>query len=218
MGGDEISAHLLKTAAPVIPSSVTKLINHCIASGHTPDEWKEANITPVPKSLSANLPSQFRPISVLPVIAKVYESLIHMQLYSYLVKNSLLHPSESGFRPRHSTQDVLLKTVDDWHMALDMGHDYCSTVWHSSCSQSLSNSIERVQNYAMRVILHQPPQTPSAPLRHKLGWSTLWQRQHRHMLCQVHKCVLQIAPPPVPPPYILQANSQSTQPFTHQRA
>ena len=34
--------------------------------------------------------------------------------------------------------------------------DYCSTVWHSSCSQALSNSVEQVQNYAMRVILHQP--------------------------------------------------------------
>ena len=34
--------------------------------------------------------------------------------------------------------------------------DYCSTVWHSSCSQALSNSFEQVQNYAMRVILHQP--------------------------------------------------------------
>ena len=48
--------------------------------------------------------------------------------------------------------------------------NYCSTVWHSSCSQALL-----VQNYAMRVILHQPPRTPSAPLRQQLGWTTLWQ-------------------------------------------
>ena len=43
-------------------------------------------------------------------------------LYSYLVKNSLLHPSQSGFRPSHGTQDVLLKTVDDWLKALDTGN------------------------------------------------------------------------------------------------
>ena len=90
--------------------------------------------------------------------------------------------------------------------------DYCSTVWHSSCSQALSNSVEQVQNYAMGVILHQPPRTPSAPLRQQLGWTTLWQQRHRHMLCQVHKCVLQTAPPP----HTLQANLQRIQPFTHQ--
>ena len=97
------------------------------------------------------------------------------------------------------------------YLSLVLPHlDYCFTVWHSSCSQALSNSIEWVQNYAMRVILHQPPQIPNAPLRHKLGWSTLWQRRHRHM-CQVQNCVLQI----VPPPY-LAAHLQRTQPFTHQ--
>ena len=40
--------------------------------------------------------------------------------------------------------------------------DYCSTVWHS-CNQTLSQSLERTQNYAMRVILSQPPRTRSAP-------------------------------------------------------
>ena len=120
-GADKISVRLLKSTAPVISMSVTKLFNQCIATGKTPDEWKEANITPIPKSPSATLPPQFRPISVLPVIAKVYESLIHKQLYSYLVNKSLLHPCQSGFRPDHGTQDVLLKTVDDWRKALDLG-------------------------------------------------------------------------------------------------
>ena len=59
---------------------------------------------------------------MLPVIAKVYESLIHKQLYSYLVNKSLLRPCQSCFRrPCHGTQDVLLKTVDDWHKALGLG-------------------------------------------------------------------------------------------------
>ena len=84
-------------------------------------EWKKANITPVPKSTAAAQPSHFRPISVLPVIAKVFESFVHKQLYTYLTENSLLHPCQSGFRPKHCTQDVLLKTVDDWKVSLDRG-------------------------------------------------------------------------------------------------
>ena len=80
-----------------------------------------ANITPIQKNPRNNNISNYRPISVLPVIAKVYESLVHKQLYSYLTTNAILHPCQSGFRPGHSTQDVLLKTVDDWRIALDRG-------------------------------------------------------------------------------------------------
>ena len=56
----------------------------------------------------------YRPISILPVVAKVFESLIHMQVSRYLDKHDILHEAQSGFRPNHCTQDVLLKTVEDW--------------------------------------------------------------------------------------------------------
>ena len=118
---DGVSAHLLRTAAATISPSITNLFNECIVSGQNPAEWKEANVTPVPKSPSAKLPADFRPISVIPVIAKVYESLIYKQLYTYLTTNYLLHPNQAGFRPSHSTQDALLKTMDDWRIALDLG-------------------------------------------------------------------------------------------------
>ena len=71
--------------------------------------------------------------------------------------------------------------------------DYCSVVWHS-IGTTLSQSIESVQNYAMRVFLDKPPHTPSAPLREFLGWHTLHQRRHRAMLSQVHRCILNHAP------------------------
>lgn len=56
---------------------------------------------------------------MLPVIAKVFESLVHRQLHSYLSTNSLLHPNQFGFCPRHSTQDALLRTMDNWRLALN---------------------------------------------------------------------------------------------------
>lgn len=63
-GPDGVSAHLLRTVVAVILPSITKFFNDCIVSGQTPAEWKEANVTPVPKSSSAKLPSDFRSISV----------------------------------------------------------------------------------------------------------------------------------------------------------
>ena len=71
--------------------------------------------------------------------------------------------------------------------------DYCSTVWHTNCSNELSTKIN-LQNYAMRIILDEPPRTPSAALRDWLGWTSLRRRRLYSLLCMVHRCVLQQAP------------------------
>ena len=106
-------------SAPAISKSLTLLFNASLKLGQFPREWKEANVTPVPKNGDKELVTNYRPVSILPVISKVFESLIHQQLYHYLDSNSLLSSAQFGFRPHHNTQDVLLKSVDDWKMALD---------------------------------------------------------------------------------------------------
>jgi len=58
-------------------------------------------------------------VSVLQIFAKVIEAIVHTQLFVYLEANFLLHLAQSGFHPLHNTQDELLKSVDDWHTALD---------------------------------------------------------------------------------------------------
>ena len=65
--------------------------------------------------------SNYRPISVLPTIAKVFEKLVCLQLYAYLQEHNILHraQSQSGFRPGHCTQDVVVASVDDWRRGLD---------------------------------------------------------------------------------------------------
>ena len=68
--------------------------------------------------------------------------------------------------------------------------DYCSIIWHT-CGATLTNRIERVQNYALRMILQKPPRASSAELRTKLNMRTL---EHRCMICQVHRCLLNQAP------------------------
>jgi len=71
--------------------------------------------------------------------------------------------------------------------------DYCSVVWNS-CGVGQSDRIERVQNYAMRIILRKPPRTNSDSLRQALSWTTLKARRHNAMLSQVHRCVKGQAP------------------------
>ena len=124
-GPDKISTKLLLMVAPSIFRSLALIFNYSISSGCFPNEWKEANVSAVPKSRDSNDVKNYCPISVILVVGKVFESLVHQQLYSYLGENHLLRENQSGFRPNRSTQDVLLKTVDDWNLALDDNKD-CS--------------------------------------------------------------------------------------------
>ena len=59
------------------------------------------------KKGSSDLVGNYRPITVLPVVVKVLERLVHRQLYAYLQENNLLHSTQFAFRPGHSAQDVL---------------------------------------------------------------------------------------------------------------
>ena len=120
-GPDVISAKLLRMVAQAISLSITYLFNASMQSGQIPTEWKEANIIPVPKSGDKDDVSSYRPVSVIPVLAKIFKSLVHRQLYDYLETNSLLNDAQFGFRPNRSIQYVLLRTVDDWKIALDQG-------------------------------------------------------------------------------------------------
>lgn len=67
----------------------------------------------MPKGGDSDAVTNFRPISVLPVVVKVFESLIHEQLCSYLQEHSILNLAQFGFRPGHSTQDILVSLVKE---------------------------------------------------------------------------------------------------------
>ena len=120
-GPDMIPAKILRMVAPSIANSLTALLNASIRFRQMPTEWKEANVTPVPKTGDKHDITNYRPISVIPVLAKVFESLIHQPLYDYIEAHQLMNEVQACFRPNHSTQDVLLKTVDEWRTSLDKG-------------------------------------------------------------------------------------------------
>ena len=63
----------------------------------------------------------YRPISILPVITKLFEKEIFGQLYQYLINNSLLSRFQSGFRPKHSTLSLLIQIRDNWLEKMDKG-------------------------------------------------------------------------------------------------
>ena len=91
-------------------------INDCILKEKFPDSLKLANITPVLKKDEPTNKENYRPVSILPLISKIFERLLYDQLNAYLEHylNSLL----CGFRKAHSTQHALFRLLQAWQKEL----------------------------------------------------------------------------------------------------
>ena len=79
-GLDRIPACLLKDSAAVITQTITFLINLSLTTGIVPDEWKQAGVVPLHKSGGRKVMDNYRPISILPLISKIAEKAVNVQL------------------------------------------------------------------------------------------------------------------------------------------
>ena len=111
-GSDKISARLLKTAAPQISDSLCYVINMSLKYGAVPKEWKHARVMPLYKDGKCDEASNYRPISVLPIISKIMERIVHDQLYKFIEENNILNKWQSGFRPGYSTETAMTYVTD----------------------------------------------------------------------------------------------------------
>ena len=90
------------------------MFNQSTSSGIVPIEWKLARVTPIFKKGARQNDNNYRPISIIPAVGKIFERIIHNQLYEYLNVNDLLANCQSGFRSIHSTLTSLLEATNSW--------------------------------------------------------------------------------------------------------
>ena len=100
---------------------LTLIINQSLCTGIVPHSSKIAKITPIYKKDDIHITDNYRPISLLPIISKVLEKVVFLQLYDYFVKNNLLYDSQYGFRKLHSTELASLEFTDKIINNLDQG-------------------------------------------------------------------------------------------------
>ena len=112
-GHDGISPRLLRAATSAIVEPLAKIINLCLSKGTFPTSWKIAKVTPVFKVGDQLNISNYRPISILPVLSKLLERHVHLALYKYLNQHDLLFKHQSGFRPFHSCETAMIDLVDN---------------------------------------------------------------------------------------------------------
>ena len=114
MGPDKLPPTLLKLALPYIIKPLTFTYNLCIEQCVFPSALKIAKVVPIPKGRINKEPGDFRPISLLPILAKPLERHIHKHLMEYLEKNELFHKFQSGFRVNHSCNTALNALCSSW--------------------------------------------------------------------------------------------------------
>lgn len=111
-GSDGISLRFIKDALYMIGFYVTIIVNTSIVTNTYPSPWKTSHVVPTFKSGDRDEISNYRPISLLPVISKILEKIVASQLSRYLETNHLISDSQHGFRPKLSTETALLKISD----------------------------------------------------------------------------------------------------------
>ena len=112
-----ISPKLLKLSANVCSFVLKNCFNYSLANLEFPSLLKLASITPVFKEGDAACVENYRPISILPTVSKVFEKIIGKQLIPFL--ESRFSNLLCGFRQGYSTQHAMLRLLHHWQKALD---------------------------------------------------------------------------------------------------
>ena len=86
-----------------------------------PTEWKSARVIPLFKKGKKDDMDDYRPISILPMVSKVLERVVHIQLVKYLLDHKILSPYQCGFRKCHSTEFAALSFADTIRQNIDLG-------------------------------------------------------------------------------------------------
>ena len=105
---------LLRECADLVASSLCAIFNRSIVSGVFPTEWKSTKVIPLSKQGERSDLNNYRPISIIPVVAKVFERIVYNQFYEYLTENNQISCNQSGFRSLHSTATALVETTGNW--------------------------------------------------------------------------------------------------------
>jgi hypothetical protein len=122
-GPDNISPRLLKEAGPSIVKILTKIFNKSLQLAKFPLIWKRANVLPIFKKAEAFITTNYRPVSLLSILAKVFEKIVFKYLFNYFRDHFLISVWQSGFLPGSSTVTQLTEIYDQFCKAVNSGKE-----------------------------------------------------------------------------------------------
>ena len=120
---DGIPSRFVRDGVSIIACPLTHVINLSLIQGVAPDDFfKSARVVPLFKKNDKTEVGNYRPVSILTIISKVFEIVVYDQVESYLGQKKLLYKFQSGFRSRYSTDTCLTHLTDFIKFQKDQGH------------------------------------------------------------------------------------------------
>ena len=153
MGPEGIPRKYLKLSALIISTILAKLYNNCIQSSTYPSALKIGRAVPIHKSGTKNACSNYRPISLLSPLTKLFEKCLHERLYAYLEKFKLFTPNQFGFKQKSSTTLAVRELNDNIVENLDEQKNTCAIFLELKKAFDTVNHqilLEKLEKYGIR--------------------------------------------------------------------
>jgi retron-type reverse transcriptase len=125
LGPNSVPTFLLKLVPHIISKPLCTVINNSFKSGIFPDIFKVAKVIPIFKKGSLLDFTNYRPISLLSNIGKLFEKAMHIRLYAFLEKFKCFYTHQYGFRANHSTTHALIEMTELIRKAIDDKYFAC---------------------------------------------------------------------------------------------
>ena len=113
----DIPVKILKWNSDIIAPALTECYNQNIKNSTFPNELKNADISPVYKKKDRHDKSNYRPVSILPLLSKPFERILYEQIDNHT--KDILSKYQGGFRKKSSSQHSLLAMFEKWKKVLD---------------------------------------------------------------------------------------------------
>ena len=147
-GSDGIPGLVLRQSATVIAPTLQIIFNTSLCSGYVPKSFKLSYVSPLYKSGDKATASNYRPVSLLPIVSRLLETIVKSTLVGYLSAHNLLPASQFAYRKNHSTEDALVYAVDRW---LSARADHKTT---GIVMIDMSQAFDRVLHPRLLSVLH----------------------------------------------------------------
>ena len=121
-GLDGIPARFVRDSASIIACPLRRVINLSLIQGIVPDDLKSSRVVPIFIKNDKTEVRNYRPVSILSIISKVFERVVYDQLETFLDERKLLYDLQSGFRPKYSTDTCLIHLTDFIKLKKDKGN------------------------------------------------------------------------------------------------
>ena len=118
-GPNGVPTKILQMISNEISTPLSKIINIYITTGCHPEKLKLVNAIPIFKKGSRIMVSNYRPISLVSNLNKIFEKIIYKRIYNFTEIDECLYPLQFVFRAKHSTTHALINITEKIRSALD---------------------------------------------------------------------------------------------------